>query len=255
MHLTYFFHHRPYASPYFTVCYFICSPLPINGLIFVRCPSSSCLPLGLHSCPPCGIFNSTTSLLPRRPPLNCFVCRVDLPPGTPCNRKVASTSDKQGAASSRPTTDYVHTDGESCRPVLIDDGRNCAKCHDCQNTTIFDLSGHGVEEFYPCQECFFIERADIVRAGVTFIQQSNLHVRSITAYRSPSSVGGSPHGVRSLRSATAPPRTLSTSSPKSPEGAKGAGAANAAANLSVLSPSAKAPGSSRAGNGKRPRVE
>ena len=83
-------------------------------------------------------------------------------------------------------TDYFHTDGESCRPALIDDDTNGAKCHECQNTAIFDLSGHGVEEFYSCQECFFIQMADVVRAGVTFIQQSNLCARSITAYRSPS---------------------------------------------------------------------
>ena len=221
--------------------------LYIDCLFVVHLPRPS--PLALHRCPSCGTFISTTSMLPGRPSLNCFVCGVDLPPGTPYTRKIACTSDKQVGASSRPTTDCFHTDGESRRPFLIDDDTKGAKCDDCQNTAIFDLSGQGVEEFSSCQECFFIPRADVVRAGATFIQQSNLRVRSITAYRSPSSGGGSPQGVRSLLSATPHPRTSSTSSPK------GAGAANAAGNVSVPSSFAKAPGSSRAGKGKRPRVE
>ena len=103
-----------------------------------------------------------------------------------------------------------------------------------------------------------MQRVDVVRAIVSFIQQPNLRIRSISAYRISSSGGGSPQGVRSLQRATSPPRALSVGSPKcviSPEGAKGAGAAQAVENAGVPSPSAKAPGSSRAGKGKRVRVE
>ena len=55
-----------------------------------------------------------------------------------------------------------------------------------------------------------------------------------------------------------PPRALSTGSPKraiSPEGANSAGAAQAVENAGVPSPSTKAPGYSRAGKGKRARLE
>ena len=42
----------------------------------------------------------------------------------------------------------------------------------------------GVEEFFSCADCFLAQRADVTRAGVPFIQRSNLRVTSISAYRS-----------------------------------------------------------------------
>ena len=95
---------------------------------------------------------------------------LPVPPGTPYNRKVSSPSDKQGGASSRPTTDYFHTDGKSCRPHLIKGNTTGVACLDCDAIAIYDLSGKDVEEFFYCEHCFLVQRVDVVRAGVTVCQ-------------------------------------------------------------------------------------
>lgn len=205
--------------------------------------------VSLHRCPSCGTFTSTTSKIAGRSPLSCFVCGKDLPPGCPYNRKISTACDKKGGSPSRPTTDYFHTDGESCRPCRIEDDASC-DCNDCDARAVFDLSGQGVEEFCFCEPCFFSQRASVLRAGVAFEQRNKNQVSTGSAYRSASASEGSPQSANSVRG--------SPQSASSPASARGAGSpqhTGSPHNAVGATQTAKSASSSRGGKGKRARVD